>query len=723
MCKSEIFILKAGNVPMEILARGHEAMEAFNDALAEGEAEVNQGRTVFMGLERVGKTSTIKSFLRNTFDPNEGITDAIANTTVCTHELHDELNWKETSPDHSGTNSMYEEKMVDSIAKKLFEKSNKENVEVTEQGLLSPANAETKYNRGQSSLNTDARTPKIEPNIKERTETKSMEEVPENIASKVQNVLKFTRDAASDWKKSGNDFIMNIWDFGGQSIYHVIQRIFMVSFAVVCVVFNLEDDLDAPAKVRDPTTGEMYQHRMTYLQFILYWIRSVYTNSRDSKLDDGQLSPCGGERIFYVLSRLKPKRIHATQTKDYGICAVSIFHDFGNYLPDDVFQRGVTKFIERFQVKDVEPTLSNEHVEVDIDEFHLVVLSVASIKHRRMFKTTIIRRNIFNAAQLTQEDEPSPIVCKKVLTFLERGLKICQSGARGVELTRYIACDCRDAHMHIVRQFDMDVLPCGSNGMEVTRYRRLFEDDVQQQELTGMGRRAPWLPRWIRPCAKGVQPSRRVTRARKGQRTDKDNMLKQDFVDDAVIATVSEEMNYSWKGFGVRLGVSWARVNRFCAEERRDSQKAIANMMKYWRNNVKNETHQLKVLCIALRQHKYKRLAGELFSGDLGDEILTLAKHEGYLADVDLLFVAERLGVDWRAFGIDIGLKDHEMQQIEMSFPPPPIVDAILEMLVEWREKQEPQENYLAKMSNELEAFGKRDISEELNNYYQEKYQ
>ncbi|XP_033117692.1 uncharacterized protein LOC117117491 [Anneissia japonica] len=126
-------LLQTENVPMEILARGHEAMEAFNDALAEGEAEINQGRTVFMGLERVGKTSTIKSFLRNTFDPNEDITDAIANTTVCTHEFHDELNWKETSPDHSGTNSMYEEKMVDSIAKKIFEKSNKENVEVTEQ--------------------------------------------------------------------------------------------------------------------------------------------------------------------------------------------------------------------------------------------------------------------------------------------------------------------------------------------------------------------------------------------------------------------------------------------------------------------------------------------------------------------------------------------------------------------------------------------------------------
>ncbi|XP_033096642.1 uncharacterized protein LOC117100904 [Anneissia japonica] len=66
-----------------------------------------------------------------------------------------------------------------------------------------------------------------------------------------------------------------------------------------------------------------------------------------------------------------------------------------------------------------------------------------------MFKTTIIRRKIFNAPQLTKEDEPSPIVCTKVI-FLETELKIfCQSGARGVELTRYIACDCRNAHLHI----------------------------------------------------------------------------------------------------------------------------------------------------------------------------------------------------------------------------------------------------------------------------------
>ncbi|XP_033103651.1 uncharacterized protein LOC117106395 [Anneissia japonica] len=100
-----------------------------------------------------------------------------------------------------------------------------------------------------------------------------------------------------------------------------------------------------------------------------------------------------------------------------------------------------------------------------------------------MFKTTIIRLKIINRTQLTKEDEPSPTVCKEVLSFLETKLKIfCQSGARGIELTRYIACECSDAHMHIVRKFNKDVLPCGSNGLEVKRYRRLFGDYVPRSQ-------------------------------------------------------------------------------------------------------------------------------------------------------------------------------------------------------------------------------------------------
>ncbi|XP_033127138.1 uncharacterized protein LOC117124908 [Anneissia japonica] len=709
-------------IPIEILARGPKAQKAFNEALSEGETEVNHGTTIFLGLERVGKTSTIGSFLKHPFNANEDITDAIANTrTVIPQESSDELYWKET--DQSGATGIYEEKMVDAIVKELSEKErgNKVPVAIANNTKISPdivdkAEMSTDNIEGQSSSG-GSRSVGTEPERKKRrknTQTQPIDTVPEKIASKVQermNQIKFKGEATTEWQKSGKDFIMNIWDFGGQPIYHVIQRIFLVSFAIVCVVFNLEDDLDAPAKVRDPTTGKMYEHRMTNLEFILYWIRSVYTNSRpDSKLDDSQLSPSvlvigthlgslkgneqeqknkaeeifckirqalagkpyeamvfstffaienslpfsksnassimsqifkfakkmvrilplkwlhvqheiqkkkqkniylptnkvidlisqcgvkveaqrvllleylhdvgeilyfpddedlkrnivldlmkivdmfktvitvidpdlqgpvlrdawrrldsgileerllrhlwkkfnfsketfnffislmqkfglvcekklttGDERVFYVLSRLKPKRVDSSPT-GYGRCAVSIFHDFSNYLPDDVFQRGATKFIDKFQVEDNEAKLSYEHVELSIDELHHVVLNVATIKHRRMLQTTIIRLKIIKPDQLPEEDEPSPTVCKKVLSFLEENLKVfCQSGARGVELTKYIQCECspnmKDAHMHIVHKFNKNVLPCGSDRMEVMRYRRLFEGyEPQLQE-------------------------------------------------------------------------------------------------------------------------------------------------------------------------------------------------------------------------------------------------
>ncbi|XP_033106833.1 probable serine/threonine-protein kinase roco5 [Anneissia japonica] len=289
-------LLLTGIVPLEILSRGTEALKAFNEALAEGEAEVDQGRTIFIGLERVGKTSTIKSFLNITFNPHEEITDAIADiTTVCSEDLHDEFNWRKTTHDDQGVTDIYEAEVSESIAKTLLEK---EKIIPEESLLSSSINAEgqkTTDDQGQSSSG-DSKSPEIEPDIKKRrmnpSTQLSFDEVPENIATKVEeriNVIKFKQNQTKS--ESSNSFVMNIWDFGGQPVYHVIQRIFLVSFAVICVVFNLKDDLDEPAEVRDPTTGEIYQHRMTNLQFILYWIRSVYTNTKGFNFDNGQLSP------------------------------------------------------------------------------------------------------------------------------------------------------------------------------------------------------------------------------------------------------------------------------------------------------------------------------------------------------------------------------------------------------------------------------------------------
>ncbi|XP_033111221.1 uncharacterized protein LOC117112259 [Anneissia japonica] len=254
--------------PVEILARGAEALNAFNEALEEGETDVNQARTIFIGLERVGKTSTINSFLGKDLNKDEKITDAmVTKKLMCTQDAI----WKEKSHDLSG---IYDDALVDEVTKRVLKISDEATSvpSVTQQRMEKQMIAADKMTVGDNQASEIPRCKESGPDA-ERKMGKQQEKLPENIVRKVAkniNDIKFTRKATSGWQKTGKDFIINIWDFGGQPIYHVIQRIFLVSFSIVCVVFNLEDDLDAHAQVRDPTTGKIYQHRMTNLQFILY---------------------------------------------------------------------------------------------------------------------------------------------------------------------------------------------------------------------------------------------------------------------------------------------------------------------------------------------------------------------------------------------------------------------------------------------------------------------
>ncbi|XP_071950866.1 uncharacterized protein [Antedon mediterranea] len=285
--------------PWEIQARGPEAVKAFNEALLEGETEVSQGRTIFVGLEGVGKTSTINSLLRKSFNPKHDITDAIATTRVCTQESVDDIILEEKSQETAEASDigLYENVIAREVVKRVKEKQNTtisaENDLREEQPetLLTNATVES-HVETQLTQNPDLSTKTDEECGElayEEGKEKMQSEIPPNIHKLLE--IEFQKEG-SDNQESNNKFVMNIWDFGGQPIYHVIQRIFMVSFAVICVVFNLCHDLEAPAMVLDPTTGKMYKHRMTNLDFILYWICSIYTNSRsDAKKIEGLLCP------------------------------------------------------------------------------------------------------------------------------------------------------------------------------------------------------------------------------------------------------------------------------------------------------------------------------------------------------------------------------------------------------------------------------------------------
>ncbi|XP_071945975.1 uncharacterized protein [Antedon mediterranea] len=720
--------------PAEILARGPEAVKAFNEALKNGKTEVKQGRTIFVGLERVGKTSTINSLLGKGFCSKQDITDAISTTRVCsTQEDADETKWKEQSLETSKASKIFENAVIEEMMKlteineviKELNKTSTEGVSDFEYDVKGEnVTSQSTENAAEASTSTDMLDLEVEEPSHEILQT----EIPPNIQKKLEIMF---QTEGNEIQASSNKFVMTIRDFGGQPVYHVIQRIFMVSFAVICVVFNLCDDLDAPAKVLNPTTKQLYEHRMTNLDFILYWIRSIYTNSRpDGKIIDGQLSPpvlligthlhglgneaerqqrvakikekirqalkdkpyeamvcstiftienslevdeqssasviinkiqkfanemvqilpiswlrfhekiqslkkdiylptskvfdllndyevkedqqvlleylhdigeilyfpdddalkyiividlmklvdifktvitvidpeemkpimkrawgrldtgilevgllrhlwkefCDSDEtfnfftslmqnfglmceqksskndghIFYVLSRLKPCISPPPEFDEKR--AITLFHDFaikqregrvdrGSYLPDDLFQRAATKFIEKFQMKDVEPKLSYQHVELNIDANHLVILYVATINCRRMLQTTIVRTKLIintcssSGHQCTEDDiKPQHEVCKKVLCFLEKELKMFgQKDTRGLDMKMYIRCTCcsnnEHVHMHAIDKFDTDELPCGRNKMDVKHYCKSFGQEKTTSALKGTRKR------------------------------------------------------------------------------------------------------------------------------------------------------------------------------------------------------------------------------------------
>ncbi|XP_033121974.1 uncharacterized protein LOC117120986 [Anneissia japonica] len=151
-----------------------------------------------------------------------------------------------------------------------------------------------------------------------------------------------------------------------------------------------------------------------------------------------------------------------------------------------------------------------------------------------------------------------------------------------------------------------------------------------------------------------------------------------------------------------------------------------------WRNN-QSKYQQLPIMMNALRQQKLLRLAQSVcerhgYSNELevAPTQINLPQiptpQQGCLDDIDMVFISDKLdGKDLINFGINLGLEKHEINGFESDFSPP-IVDAYIEMFVQWRERQKAEVNHLKTITEALNKVGRIDIKEELESYYQNKY-
>ncbi|XP_071943202.1 uncharacterized protein [Antedon mediterranea] len=324
---------KLSDVPLEVLARGQEAKNAFLDAIQEGSKPIYQTRLMLVGQERAGKTSLTKALIGHPFDDNEKVTDGIE--LSCTINVKHTTNWtpnqnKKTNKAMQEYRRTLAEEIVNDILKNKEEKQTElrehvkkqENGEVCSVGELEEATLLTFSNstyNGQTCTEISAITTlEIEEEKKEKLQDSKeigrkkqeyeqfglTEDTQEEVFKLVKNILeekkrngeKKISEEIKKVQQTIGDLTLSIWDFAGQDLYYITHQMFLVSRAIYIICFNLCHDLNAPSRVevfhREYGKITDADHYMTNLDRVVFWSQSIYSHTTENSVSNQkQFSP------------------------------------------------------------------------------------------------------------------------------------------------------------------------------------------------------------------------------------------------------------------------------------------------------------------------------------------------------------------------------------------------------------------------------------------------
>ncbi|XP_033101050.1 uncharacterized protein LOC117104339 [Anneissia japonica] len=302
-------------VPLEVLARGPEAKSAFIDAIQEGSKPIYQTRLMLVGPERVGKTSLTKALTEQEFDATEEVTDGIEASLSCTLSVKHTTNWKPKLPED--TISEARQQYLRAVAEQMAEKqkvqreppvsqpTKKDEIKALEivevPDVTSPDEIEQSFDQMTISQDSPASEGEVNTMASSQGDSASVT-TPDVLEEDLQLVIKFLQDKEKQGENEGleqtlDDLTLSIWDFAGQDLYYITHQVFLVSRAIYIICFNLCHDLHAPAKVgiykREGGKVIFSEHHMSLLDFIIFWLRSIYSNTTENKsvASQEQLSP------------------------------------------------------------------------------------------------------------------------------------------------------------------------------------------------------------------------------------------------------------------------------------------------------------------------------------------------------------------------------------------------------------------------------------------------
>ncbi|KAL9965599.1 hypothetical protein ACROYT_G029421 [Oculina patagonica] len=327
--------LNKGEVPPEIIARGPDALAAYNKALAEGRTFDKRVPVMLIGQERSGKTSLKKSLRGEPFNQDEKSTVGI-DVGPSHFKVTTEI-WKvgeEEQQTNSETPISFEHHAARATVKILKEQEEKERKErapdpeeripeALQSGKIpmedtvseSPSNdvtsvlaavefvvpsasSHTSDMTSISSLSTSSQDDNFEenPDDPESVQTSRHPEQEDSIPKNVE--IEMEKIHENDNQVENEDVYSVLWDFAGQSVYYTTHPLFLTSRAIYLLINDLSQDPKTASQpilkerlYKDPEVSSDFKTNFDCLDFWMSSVASLASQQESDKDDKDSSEP------------------------------------------------------------------------------------------------------------------------------------------------------------------------------------------------------------------------------------------------------------------------------------------------------------------------------------------------------------------------------------------------------------------------------------------------
>lgn len=270
------------NLPIEIKARGPDAIRAYNDAITGGVEKPFRSKLMIVGQGRAGKSSVLCSVTGQPFDEQQLTTNLmeLCDIDAGTWKLKGDADDYDAS-DYDHATARHVLNQIRSISTPTVEHSSIPRASPTQTSTTSSSSAEAVLQE-------------------ERAATKvltSHQLTPKTISL----ITKYSAEEADA------PFTLNTWDFAGQDIYYSIHPIFISNRAIYLVAFSLQEAVDCIAK-----------NSTDWLHYLDFWINSISHYATESltmivgthsdKVSDSQVWRDISGRIFNHVYKIDDQR-------------------------------------------------------------------------------------------------------------------------------------------------------------------------------------------------------------------------------------------------------------------------------------------------------------------------------------------------------------------------------------------------------------------------------